>query len=1543
MSTALYGGLIEIGADSQPIVPDIILAYRSGRKQGVIHNVSSFVVANHLMSANEITFDVHKYVNGEECELWSRIKDFKLVYIPHFETENNNPWYELTVTVDEADETVKHCEGVHIQEAELSQLTLNNVEINTENDIAQDDYVVTVLYNPDNPKGSLLHRILSDKASHYEIYHVDSSLAKMQRTFSWDGSTIKDAFDDIASELECLFVYGEYSSANGKLHRTISVYDLDDVCLDCGARGSFSDKVCTKCGSSNIKYGYGSDSGVFLSHENFASSISYSSNKDSVKNCFRLVAGDDLMTATVRNINPNGTQYIWYLSDEVRAEMSDELQKKLASYDKIYDAYKGETSINISSSAITAYNNLVDKYGYYDDTLTRVSDPIVGYSALTDFYYQALNLHSIIKTTLAPETAIGTTTTASEQAAKLTSSTLSPLGIQNATVASATTVTLAVANYAKVYIDTSLYKVTANMSSYSSMTWRGTITLTSYTDDDDKATTAALVITVTDATAEFLKCQLEKAMKKNGADATGIVALFKMSDAAFKAELSKYSVDNLSSLATISRACMDILIEQGVADGTVSGYAELYNSLYVPYYNKNKWIETALRAREKELLTLRGTEDDPSGVLDLIEEQRQAIADKLDLRAYLGDTLWGEFCSFRRDDEYRNENFISDGLTDEELIEYAREFYAVAEREISKAATLQHTISCNLNDFLLINGAKNSSTSADIIINHGAYTYAPNSIFYPIAVNFDIGNWLHIEIDGKVYKLRLTDYQISYDSLETLDVEFSDVTYGLGYLSDAQSILSKANSMATSYSSTVRQANKGGSANRLILDMVENGLYLTNKKIVNDADNQDMVFDETGLLMRAKNEFGDDYSDEQVKIINHGFYYTNDNWKTVQTGLGRFAYYDPETGTYKEDYGLIAHKIVGNIILGNELGIYNESGSVKMDEGGVTITVDPDDDNKDAFKLRKKNSDGSYTNYIYVDDNGNIKIAGDSITMSTGSTLESYIEDAVATDAASLVLQLSNEFIGITTDSNGDGGSFTGCYTEVFVFSGSKDVTDSADLEWTVSATSGITGEWDKSKHRYTVSNLSEDEGDVTFTIIYDRSLTVSKSLHLKKIKAGANGAQGAPGKDGVNGVSSYVHIKYSPVASPTDSQMTETPSDYIGLCINSTLADPTTASSYTWSRFTGEDGDDGAPGTNGKDGTSAYVHFAYATSADGKQGFSTSEFDGAIYIGIYTDSQKADSTTYTDYAWSKIKGDDGKDGTSSVVVSTLIEYCVGNNGTTPPDDSAWGANIPETEDGQYLWTRVIVTYSDGTVSVAYSVAKHGEPGSDGVGITSITPQYYLSSSKIELIDGTWGAAQPEWVSEHYIWTRSYIVWDNGKTSTTDAVLAEALNSANETASNASEDAANATTLATTVNSKIESVQTSTEALTTAIKEYVKTDDFETYKQYVTSQLSQTPEAITARFESIEQTITNLDDETKTALNEMATYIRADSNGLTLGKENDPIILNLNNGQISFSQNGQTLAYFSNNQLYVSHLVVTEIADLCGLKITVSGNYITIS
>ena len=174
-----------------------------------------------------------------------------------------------------------------------------------------------------------------EKAPHYTVIHVDETIANIQRTFSFDGISIYDAFQDISKEINCLFVLNSNSDENGKIQRTISVYDLNSNCIDCGYRGEYID-VCPECGGVNIVEGYGEDTTIFITSDKLADNIQLTTDSGSVKNCFKLEAGDDLMTATIRNCNPNGTDYIWYISDSMKDDMSDDLVDKLNNYDILY-------------------------------------------------------------------------------------------------------------------------------------------------------------------------------------------------------------------------------------------------------------------------------------------------------------------------------------------------------------------------------------------------------------------------------------------------------------------------------------------------------------------------------------------------------------------------------------------------------------------------------------------------------------------------------------------------------------------------------------------------------------------------------------------------------------------------------------------------------------------------------------------------------------------------------------------------------------------------------------------------------------------------------------------------------------------------------------------------------------------------------------------------------------------------------------------------------------------------------------------------------
>ena len=195
-------------------------------------------------------------------------------------------------------------------------------------------------------------------------------------------------------------------------------------------------------------------------------------------------------------------------------------------------------------------------------------------------------------------------------------------------------------------------------------------------------------------------------------------------------------------------------------------------------------------------------------------------------------------------------------------------------------------------------------------------------------------------------------------------------------------------------------------------------------------------------------------------------------------------------------------------------------------------------------------------------------------------------------------------------------------------------------------------------------------------------------------------GEQGIPGTAGKDGKTTYFHMKYSAVPNPTSySDMTETPNKYIGTYADYELDDSTDPSKYTWGKFQGDNGEDGAdgiPGKNGENGETSYVHFAYATSADGKTGFSTTDTVGKTYMGQYADFEKADSEDPTKYRWSKFQGPQGPQGEQGP------QGVKGNTGPQGPQGPQ-GQTGTAGKDGQMLYATCDT--AAGTVAKVASLA----------------------------------------------------------------------------------------------------------------------------------------------------------------------------------------------------------------------------------------------
>lgn len=275
----------------------------------------------------------------------------------------------------------------------------------------------------------------------------------------------------------------------------------------------------------------------------------------------------------------------------------------------------------------------------------------------------------------------------------------------------------------------------------------------------------------------------------------------------------------------------------------------------------------------------------------------------------------------------------------------------------------------------------------------------------------------------------------------------------------------------------------------------------------------------------------------------------------------------------------------------------------------------------------------------------------------------------------------------------------------------------------------------------------------------------------------GPAGQDGIPGKDGENGLTSYFHIKYSPVQNPTASQMTETPDVFIGTYVDFTKEDSNDPSKYTWARFEGlqgATGEQGIPGVNGEDGKTSYLHIKY--SNDGQTFTDNNGETSGEWIGQYTDFEKNDSNVFSDYKWSKIKGEQGEQGDPGQdgkgVQSVDVLYYLSSSSTSLSGGS-WSTNSPTWVDGKYIWSKTKVVYTDGSsieTNPACITGGKGSTGDNGRGVSSIVEEYYLSTSSNSLVGGSWSTTPPTWENGKYIWTRSVITYTDSASTTTDPI-----------------------------------------------------------------------------------------------------------------------------------------------------------------------------
>ena len=124
-------------------------------------------------------------------------------------------------------------------------------------------------------------------------------------------------------------------------------------------------------------------------------------------------------------------------------------------------------------------------------------------------------------------------------------------------------------------------------------------------------------------------------------------------------------------------------------------------------------------------------------------------------------------------------------------------------------------------------------------------------------------------------------------------------------------------------------------------------------------------------------------------------------------------------------------------------------------------------------------------------------------------------------------------------------------------------------------------------------------------------------------------------------------------------------------------------------------------------------------------------------------------------------------DGATGKGVSKTEVYYYRSTSNTTQTGGSWVTTPPDWVDGTYFWQKIKTTFTDGTASESKPVCvtggkgNAGATGSAGTSVSSITTEFYLSTSKTTQTGGSWGTTMPTWSPGKYLWTRSKIVYVN--------------------------------------------------------------------------------------------------------------------------------------------------------------------------------------
>lgn len=439
-------------------------------------------------------------------------------------------------------------------------------------------------------------------------------------------------------------------------------------------------------------------------------------------------------------------------------------------------------------------------------------------------------------------------------------------------------------------------------------------------------------------------------------------------------------IDRIDTQLTMYRRCRENI----VAEGTTSA-VESYNEVI----ESNGGTPVNIQGELNETIT------EIDSLIDKAEAQKASVQNSLNNLASDKSTLYasilkiheavsidnyftveeyGELANYIYEGSFRDEYItVTDSMTYSEKFQQMKTLYDRAKQRLEKISQPTQQFSIDVENFLF----------------EKEFSAWSNELKTGCLINVELS-------EDDVAELFLTDITVNYEDLSlrmTFGNRFNRFDPKAIFNNALGNIKKSANSL--NYIKEILYPVKSGQISAM-QEILDTSRMLT-KNMVLSSENEEVVIDDTGYTGRKLLDNGE-YDPQQVKLTSKTLVFTKDAWETAETALGNFLYYNPETREVEERYGLIANTILGNIVLSERVGIFNENANITLDHNGFKLvsdgTVNPE--YTTVFEIgRLVTTDSGETDYVkqlYLDSEGNLVLNG-SIGIFTGSETNTSIID----------------------------------------------------------------------------------------------------------------------------------------------------------------------------------------------------------------------------------------------------------------------------------------------------------------------------------------------------------------------------------------------------------------------------------------------------------------------------------------------------------------------------------------------------------------------